>query len=82
MELLPNILQEAHLAQRSVDVVILGGGVAGCAAAYELAAAGLKPLVVERDAIASHASGFTFGELLPWWGRAFLAPSFLLPGSV
>jgi glycine oxidase len=76
MELLPNILQGAHLAQRSVDVVIVGGGVAGCAAAYELAAAGLKPLVVERDAIASHASGFAFGELLPWWGRGIPGPLF------
>jgi glycine oxidase len=76
MELLPNILQGAHLAQRSVDVVIVGGGVAGCAAAYELAAAGLKPLVVERDAMASHASGFAFGELLPWWGRGIPGPLF------
>jgi glycine oxidase len=64
------------MAQRSTDAVIVGAGVAGCATAYELAAAGLKPLVVERDAVGSHASGFAFGELLPWWGRGIPGPLF------
>jgi glycine oxidase len=64
------------MSQRSADVVIVGAGVVGCAAAYELAAAGLKPLIVERDSVGSHASGFAFGELLPWWGRGIPGPLF------
>jgi glycine oxidase len=64
------------MSQLGADVVIIGAGVTGCAAAYELASAGLKPLVIERDAVASHASGFAFGELLPWWGRGIPGPLF------
>jgi glycine oxidase len=66
------------MTQRSADVVIVGAGVVGCAVAYELASAGLKPLVIERDAVGSHASGFAFGELLPWWGRGIPGPLFSL----
>ncbi len=46
------------------DVVIAGGGVIGCATAYFLAAEhGLRCVVVERDGIASGASGGAAGEL-------------------
>ena len=45
------------------DVVIIGGGVAGFAAAYYLAEAGVRSTVIERDGIASHASGFAYGGL-------------------
>ena len=46
------------------DVVIVGGGVIGCATAYFLAAEhGLRCVVVERDGIASQASGGAAGEL-------------------
>ena len=46
------------------DVVIAGGGVIGCATAYFLAAEhGLRCVVIERDAIASGASGGAAGEL-------------------
>ena len=46
------------------DVVIVGGGVIGCATAYFLAAAhGLRCLIIERNAIASEASGGAAGEL-------------------
>jgi flavin-dependent dehydrogenase len=34
------------------DVTIIGAGVLGCAIAYHLAGAGLKPLVIERRGIA------------------------------
>jgi glycine/D-amino acid oxidase-like deaminating enzyme len=34
-----------------VDVVIIGGGLTGCAAAYAFAAAGLKPILLEADRI-------------------------------
>ena len=46
------------------DVVIVGGGVIGCATAYFLAAEhGLRCVAVERDGIASGASGGAAGEL-------------------
>ena len=47
--------------------------------AYELADARLRPLIIERDATASHASGFAFGELLPWWGPGIPGPLFPFP---
>lgn len=71
-------LRVVAMAQDSADVIIVGAGVVGCAAANALASAGLRPLVVERDAIASHASGFAFGELLPWWGPGVPGPLFPL----
>lgn len=49
---------------RSPDVVIVGGGVIGCGIAYFLAADhGATSLIVERDAVASGASGGAAGEL-------------------
>ncbi|MEX2430870.1 MAG: FAD-dependent oxidoreductase [Dehalococcoidia bacterium] len=48
----------------STDVIIVGGGVIGAAAAYYLGAEHrLRCLVLERDAIASGASGGAAGEL-------------------
>ncbi|HEV8675387.1 MAG TPA: FAD-binding oxidoreductase [Methylomirabilota bacterium] len=43
------------------DVVIIGGGISGTAAAYELARAGVAVILVEQDALASMASGWTLG---------------------
>lgn len=45
------------------DVVIIGGGIAGIATAYYLAVMGVRSTVIERDGIASHASGFAYGGL-------------------
>ena len=39
------------------DVVIIGGGVNGCALAYELSLKGIKAVVVERKHLASGATG-------------------------
>ncbi len=61
-------------AARPTDVAIVGGGIVGCSIALALARRGLHPVVVERDSIGSHASGFAFGELLPWWGRGIPGP--------
>ena len=44
-------------------VVIVGGGIAGMATAYYLAKAGIRSTVIERDGLASHASGFAYGGL-------------------
>lgn len=43
------------------DVVIIGGGISGAAAAYELARAGASVTLVEKGALASMASGWTLG---------------------
>ncbi|MGD8303345.1 MAG: FAD-binding oxidoreductase [Desulfobacterales bacterium] len=43
------------------DVVIIGGGVMGCAIAYNLAREGLKPVVIEKSDIGGEASGANGG---------------------
>lgn len=47
------------------DVIIVGAGVIGCAIAYFLSKEGVKVVVVEKDSIGSHASGFAPGSLNP-----------------
>ncbi|HEU5381870.1 MAG TPA: FAD-dependent oxidoreductase [Ktedonobacteraceae bacterium] len=47
------------------DVIIVGGGVIGCAIAYFLRKEQIEVLVIERDAIGSHASGAAAGLLAP-----------------
>ena len=47
----------------SSEVVVLGGGAAGCAITYYLSKAGIRVILVDKDAIGSHASGFAFGGL-------------------
>ncbi len=46
------------------DVIIIGGGIVGCAAAYYLSRAGASVVLYEKDSVASHASGFAFGGIL------------------
>ncbi|MDP6049557.1 MAG: FAD-dependent oxidoreductase [SAR202 cluster bacterium] len=60
--------------KRNPDVVIIGAGVAGCATAYYLAREGVNTLVLERDAIGSHASGFALGLLNPLTGTRIPSP--------
>jgi glycine oxidase len=57
------------------DAVIVGGGIVGMVTAYYLARAGVPSVVVERDAIGSHASGFAYGGLSPVSG-------FGIPGAL
>jgi len=56
------------------DVVIVGSGIVGMATAYYLAKAGVPSVVVERDAIGSHASGFAYGGLSPVTGFGIPGP--------
>ena len=45
------------------DIIVVGAGIVGCLAGYLLAKQGAKVAILERDSVASHASGFAFGEL-------------------
>lgn len=45
----------------AVEVVVIGGGVIGCASAYELAKAGVRVAIVEAGEVASVASGASAG---------------------
>ena len=58
----------------SSEVVVVGGGVAGCAVAYYLALAGVKVTIVEREGIGSQASGFSAGGLNPLEGSGIPGP--------
>src|SRR6476661_9666122 len=58
----------------SSGVVIVGGGIVGVVTAYYLARAGVASVVVERDAIGSHASGFAYGGLSPVTGFGIPGP--------
>ena len=45
--------------QQSADVVVIGGGISGTAAAYELARHGVGVTLLEQGDLASMASGWT-----------------------
>ncbi len=53
---------------RKADVTIIGAGVIGFAIAYFLSKEGVKTIVVEKDSIGAHASGYTLGLLYPLGG--------------
>ena len=63
------------LISKASPVVVVGGGVFGCAIAYQLAKRGFRPTLIERDVFGSHASGKNAGNLNPIHG----APSPLIP---
>ncbi|MDR3304889.1 MAG: FAD-binding oxidoreductase [Clostridiales Family XIII bacterium] len=50
-----------HTEKKSADVIVIGGGVIGCAAAYRLAKEGVSVLVLEKNEICSGASGRNAG---------------------
>ena len=56
------------------DVVVVGGGAAGCSVARYLAQAGLKVTIVEREGIGGQASGFSAGGLNPLQGTGIPGP--------
>ena len=56
------------MTSNSTDVVIVGGGAAGCAVAYYLGLAGVSSTIVEREGIAAYASGYSAGGLNPLEG--------------
>ncbi len=66
------------MVKRYERVVVVGAGVAGLATAYYLAQAGMPSVIVERDAVGSHASGFAYGSLRPLDGIGIPGPVFPL----
>lgn len=56
-------------ALRRPDVVVVGAGAIGTACAYELAVAGLKVTVIERDEPGAEASGASAGMLSAFTGE-------------
>ena len=48
-------------SMRGTEVLIVGGGIAGCSAAYHLARLGHRVTVVERGEVAGAASGLNAG---------------------
>ncbi len=50
---------------RSTDVVVVGAGVMGCAVAHLLASEGQRVIVVEKESVASGASGAAAAMLRP-----------------
>ena len=58
----------------STDVAIIGGGAAGCAVAFYLAEAGIASTIIEREGVASQASGYAAGGLNPLTGTGIPGP--------
>jgi glycine/D-amino acid oxidase-like deaminating enzyme len=50
-------------AQTKTDVVVIGGGITGCATAYRLAQAGLDVILLERGELNREASGTNAGNI-------------------
>jgi glycine/D-amino acid oxidase-like deaminating enzyme len=67
------------------DVVIIGGGAAGCAAAYYLGQAGVKATLIEREGIGMQASGYSAASaraaLVRGARQGVGAPSLRVPGG-
>ena len=46
----------------TTDVLVIGGGIAGCAVAHHLAAAGVEVVLLDRGALNREASGTNAGS--------------------
>ena len=57
--------------EHTADVVIVGGGLTGCATAYACAVSGIRALVIEADRIGQSGAGRSAGLVLPEPGPAF-----------
>ena len=62
------------MSRTGPDVLVVGGGVIGCAVAYELVQAGARVTLIARDSVAAHASGVSWGGLYPTMGAGIPGP--------
>ena len=46
-----------------MKVIVVGGGIVGLSTAYFLGQMGVKSVLIERDSVGSHASGFAYGGI-------------------
>ena len=58
----------------STDIAIIGGGAAGCAVSFYLGQYGLTSTIIEREGVASQASGYAAGGLNPLTGHGIPGP--------
>ena len=47
--------------KKTFDEIIIGGGIHGASTAFHLSQRGMKPLVIEKDTLAAHATGRSSG---------------------
>lgn len=58
-------------AVRTVDVVVVGGGIAGASCGYRLGQAGLETVVLERESeLGLHSTGRSAATMVPGYGGA------------
>lgn len=58
-------------SQDAADVVVVGGGIAGMSAAFELAGTGLEVVLVEREpTLTAHSTGRSAAQFLASYGEA------------
>ncbi|MFJ5553343.1 FAD-dependent oxidoreductase [Streptomyces sp. NPDC093225] len=56
---------------RTADVVVVGGGIAGLCTAFELASAGVEVVLLEADRIVRGTTGYTTGKLTALHGLCY-----------
>src|SRR5947207_12397225 len=57
----------------TADIVVIGGGLTGCAAAYALASANFDVVLVEAERIADGSTSGGFGAIVPEPAMSFRA---------
>ncbi len=63
----------AFRGEAAADIVVIGGGLTGCAAAYALAGAGFDVVLLEGERLAGGGTAGALGAILPQPDAAYLA---------
>jgi glycine/D-amino acid oxidase-like deaminating enzyme len=71
-EPLPSLWLARARRVEEVEIAVVGGGIVGLSTAWWLARAGKRPVLLEADAVAAHASGRNAGFLLTGSAEPFL----------